>query len=223
MPRVKHLKHMKNLKLISLAIIAVTTIIVSMSSCSPDSDVEFDDTLLYGEWRGEDIYLKFNSDETGYYYPNYDYEHKNITFFKWSLTKDILILEYEDGSINEFTIVNLTKEQLSGKTIDGITLNFTKLKTFNRTFLYGKWQEANTQNFEVYKEDGTGYTWDEADDVTEAEAQQFTWTLEGDALTHIHIMEMGADIPKIYTVTKLTATELAYEDDFGKIHTFNKQ
>ena len=134
MSRVKHLKHMKNLKLISLAIIAVTTIIVSMSSCSPDSDVEFDKTLLYG-----------------------------------------------------------------------------------------KWQENKTKNFEVYNSDGTGYTWDEADDVTEAEAQHFTWTLEGENLTHIHIMEMGANIPKVYTVTKLTATELTYEDDFGKTHTFNKQ
>ena len=134
MSRVNRLKHMKNLKLISLAIIAVTTIIVSMSSCSPDSDVEFDKTLLYG-----------------------------------------------------------------------------------------KWQENKTKNFEVYNSDGTGYTWDEADDVTEAEAQPFEWTLEGENLTHIHIMEMGANIPKVYTVTKLTATELTYKDDFGKTHTFNKQ
>ena len=127
-------KTMKNLKLISLAIIAVTAIIVSMSSCSPDTDVEFDKTLLYG-----------------------------------------------------------------------------------------KWQENNTLNFEVYNEDSTGYTWDEAEDVTEAEAQPFTWTLEGESLTHIHIMEMGANIPKVYTVTKLTATELSYKDDFGKTHTFNKK
>ena len=125
---------MKNLKLFIIAIIAVTAIIVSMSSCSPDTDVEFDKTLLYG-----------------------------------------------------------------------------------------KWQENNTKNFEVYNEDGTGYTWDEADDVTETEAQPFTWTLEGETLQHIHIMEMGANIPKVYTVTKLSATELAYEDGFGKTHTFNKQ
>ena len=125
---------MKNLKFIHLAIIALTTIIVSMSSCSPNKDVELDQTLLYG-----------------------------------------------------------------------------------------KWQEIDTKNFEVYNADGTGYTWDEADEVTEAEAQQFTWTLEGNALTHIHIMEMGGSIPKVYTVTKLTATELTYEDDFGKTHTFNKQ
>ena len=120
---------MKHLKLILIAILAVSAIIVSMSSCSPDPDVELDKTLLYG-----------------------------------------------------------------------------------------KWQETNSLNFEVYKADGTGHTWDEADDVTEAEAQPFTWTLEDGILTHIHIMEMGADIPKVYTVTKLTATELSYEDDFGKVH-----
>ena len=124
---------MKNLKLFLISILAVFAIIVSMSSCSPDNDVELDQTLLYG-----------------------------------------------------------------------------------------KWQETNSLNFEVYKADSTGYTWDEADDVTEAEAQPFTWTLEGDVFTHIHIMEMGTNIPKVYTVTKLTATELTYEDDYGKTHTFDK-
>ena len=125
---------MKNFKLLLISILAVSAIILSISSCSPDTDVELDQNLLIG-----------------------------------------------------------------------------------------KWQETNTLNFEVYGKDGSGYTWDEADDVTEAEAQPFTWTLEGDALTHIHIMEMSANIPKIYTVTKLTATELAYEDDFGTIHTFSKK
>lgn len=108
-----------------------------------------------------------------------------------------------------------------------IILSFTSCSPdtdieFDETLLYGKWQENDTQNFEVYNADGTGYTWDEADDVTEAEAQHFTWTLEGENLTHIHIMEMGANIPKVYTVTKLSATELAYKDDYGKIHTFSK-
>jgi len=108
-----------------------------------------------------------------------------------------------------------------------IILSFTSCSPdtdieFDETLLYGKWQENDTQNFEVYKEDGTGYTWDEGDDVTEAEAQHFTWTLEGENLTHIHIMEMGANIPKVYTITKLSATELAYKDDYEKIHTFSK-
>ena len=125
---------MKNLKLLLISILAVTAIILSISSCAPDPEVEYDQTLLYG-----------------------------------------------------------------------------------------KWQENNSLNFEVYKADGTGHTWDEADDVTEAEAQPFTWTLEEGILTHIHIMEMGGSVPKVYTVTTLTATELTYEDDFGKIHTFSKK
>lgn len=124
---------MKNLKLFIIEIIAVTAIIVSMSSCSPDTDVEFD-----------------------------------------------------------------------------------------RTLLIGKWQETNTLNFEVYGKDGSGYTWDEADDVTEAEAQHFTWGLNGDVLTQVHTMEMGGNVPKTYTVTKLTATELIYEDNYGKVHSFDK-
>ena len=124
---------MKNLKLILLAIIAVTTIILSMSSCSPDTDVEFDQTLLTG-----------------------------------------------------------------------------------------KWQENNSLVFEVYGKDGSGYTWDEADDVTEAEAQPFTWGLNGNVLTQVHTMEMGGNVPKVYTVTKLTATELIYEDNYGNKHTFWK-
>ena len=129
---------MKHFKLFLISIISITAIIFTISSCSPEPDIELDQTLLYGKWQ----------------------EFNNAT--------------------------------------------------------------GNTLNFEVYKSDGTGYTWDEADDVTEAEAQPFTWTLEGDALTHIHIMEMGASIPKVYTITKLTATELTYEDDFGKKHTFSK-
>ena len=124
---------MKNLKLFIIAIIAVTAIIVSMSSCSPDTDVEFD-----------------------------------------------------------------------------------------RTLLIGKWQETNTLNFEVYGKDGSGYTWDEADDVTETEAQPFTWGLNGNVLTQVHTMEMGGNVPKRYTVTKLTATELIYEDNYGKVHSFDK-
>ena len=124
---------MKDFKLLFISILAVSAIILSMSSCSPDTDVEFDQTLLTG-----------------------------------------------------------------------------------------KWQENNSLVFEVYGKDGSGYTWDEADDVTEAEAQPFTWGLNGNILTQMHTMEMGGNVPKVYTVTKLTATELIYEDNYGNKHTFWK-
>ncbi len=91
---------------------------------------------------------------------------------------------------------------------------------FDRELMVGKWCEDGT-NYEVYNDDGTGYTWDTADDVTEEEAQQFTWTLEGSELMHIHIMEMGeTSLPKVYEVTSLTDTELCYEDDYGVEHRF---
>ena len=124
---------MKNFKLLLISILAVSAIIFSMSSCSPNPDVEFDQSLLYG-----------------------------------------------------------------------------------------KWQENNSLLFEVYGKDGSGYTWDEADDVTEAEAQPFTWGLNGNVLTQVHTMEMGGNVPKAYTITKLTETELVYEDNYGKVHSFDK-
>ncbi|MDR1459744.1 MAG: hypothetical protein LBI60_05990, partial [Bacteroidales bacterium] len=65
---------------------------------------------------------------------------------------------------------------------------------------------------------GTGYFWDEGEDVSENEAQTFTWTLEKSELTQIHDMEIsGAKVPKTYTVTELTASSLKYSG-----HSFTK-
>jgi hypothetical protein len=92
--------------------------------------------------------------------------------------------------------------------------------TFDQSLLTGKWQSGTL--FYKYGADGTGGTWDTADNVTEAEAQQFTWTLVKDLLTQMHILEMGGTVPKIYTVTELTATSLKYHDDFGVNSSFTK-
>jgi hypothetical protein len=91
---------------------------------------------------------------------------------------------------------------------------------FDESLLIGKWQSGTL--YYKYLDDGSGATWDEADDVTEDEAQLFTWTLVASELTHIHILEMGATVPKVYTVTELTATSLKYKDDFGKSFSFSK-
>ena len=58
--------------------------------------------------------------------------------------------------------------------------------------------------------------------LTEQEAQAFTWTLVYSTLTHMHILEVGGVVPKVYTVTELTATNLKYEDEFGKTYSFTK-
>ena len=91
---------------------------------------------------------------------------------------------------------------------------------FQESFLIGKWVSGTV--YYKYLSDYSGKTWDTADDVTEAEAQPFTWTLVKSELTHIHIMVVGGNIPKVYTVTELTATTLRYKDDFGKSYSFTK-
>ena len=98
---------------------------------------------------------------------------------------------------------------------------FNHKEKFDKTLLSGYWVSGSL--YEYYNADGTGYTWDFLDDVTEEEAQRFTWTLEKSTLTQIHQMEMGGNVPKIYTVTKLNATTLEYHDDYGKYYTFTKE
>jgi hypothetical protein len=92
--------------------------------------------------------------------------------------------------------------------------------TFDESLLPGKWQSGTL--FYKYLADGTGGTWDTSEDVTEAEAQAFTWTLVKSELTHIHILETGGSVPKVYTVTELTSTTLKYHDDFGGDFSFTK-
>ena len=96
---------------------------------------------------------------------------------------------------------------------------------FDETLLIGKWQSVNDSKTEFYRYDinGGGATWDTADDVTEAEGQVFTWKLVNADLTHIHIMEIGGSgVPKNYTVTVLSATNLIYNDEFNKTFSYTK-
>ncbi len=92
--------------------------------------------------------------------------------------------------------------------------------TFDQSLLTGKWQSGTL--FYKYAADGTGGTWDTSDNVTEAEAQAFTWTLDKDLLTQIQILEIGGSVPKVYTVTELTSTSLKYHDSFGVNSVFTK-
>ena len=85
---------MKNLKLISLAIFAISAIIVSMSSCSPDKDVEFDKTLLTGKWQETNTlnFEVYNADGTGYTWDEGDgvYEDE-AQLFTWEVDESEMI------------------------------------------------------------------------------------------------------------------------------------
>ena len=99
-------------------------------------------------------------------------------------------------------------------------LNSSKVPTYEELII-GKWVTNNTL-FYKYAADSTGSTWDTSDDVTEAEAQKFTWNIKKSVLTQTHIMEIGGNVPKVYTITSLNATSLVYKDNFGNVSTFTK-
>jgi hypothetical protein len=102
-----------------------------------------------------------------------------------------------------------------------LAVSCTALETnFDQSLLTGKWQSGTL--FYKYLANGTGGTWDTSDNVTEAEAQAFTWTLVNAVLTQIHTLEIGGTVPKVYTLTELTATSLKYHDDFGVSFSFTK-
>ena len=99
-------------------------------------------------------------------------------------------------------------------------LNSPKVPTYEELII-GKWVTNNTL-FYKYAADSTGSTWDTSDNVTEAEAQKFTWNIKKSVLTQTHIMEIGGNVPKVYTITSLNATSLVYKDNFGNVSTFTK-
>lgn len=76
---------------------------------------------------------------------------------------------------------------------------------------------------EVYLADGTGRMWDTADDVSDAEAQRFSWTLDSNLLTLICHLELGGVVPKRYVVTFADDENLSYKDPYGKARLWDKK
>jgi hypothetical protein len=103
-----------------------------------------------------------------------------------------------------------------------IAVSCSKLtNTYDKALLTGKWKSGTL--YYKYAADGTGGSWDTGQNVTEAEAKPFTWTLDNDLLTQIFTGQIGGIVvPKSYTVTELTATSLKYHDDFGGNFSFTK-
>ncbi len=91
---------------------------------------------------------------------------------------------------------------------------------FDEAKLIGKWVSGT----EYYRYDvgNMGATWDTSDDVSEEEAQIFEWSLNEDQFLHIHIMETGGNVPKMYTMLQLTNSSLRYEDSFDTQFSYQK-
>lgn len=99
-----------------------------------------------------------------------------------------------------------------------------KEPSYQLSSLQALWQENNTEHFVRFtteQSDETSYLygreWDEAEDVLEEDLLPygngwFKYKFESNGkLTEIHLMDNGgAEIPKVYVVTKLTSTDLEY-------------
>ena len=108
-----------------------------------------------------------------------------------------------------------------------------KEPSYQLSSLQALWQENNTLHyvrFTTQQSDETNYLygreWDEAEDVYEEDLLPkgngwFKYKFESNgSLTEIHLMDNGgAEIPKVYVVTKLTSTDLEY---YEKDRTSNK-
>lgn len=107
--------------------------------------------------------------------------------------------------------------------------------TFAENDLLGLWQEKGTEAYVRFtsEQDDTGEykygrEWNESEDIFESDLLPygngwFKYKLVQSDLTEIHLMDNGgAEVPKIYVVTKLTDTELQYKDNFGTTHSFDK-
>ena len=107
--------------------------------------------------------------------------------------------------------------------------------TFVENDLLGLWQEKGTEayvRFTSEKDDTGEYKygreWDESEDIFESDLLPygngwFKYKLKQSDLTEIHLMDNGgAEVPKVYIVTKLTAGDLEYKDNFGTTHIFEK-
>lgn len=93
-------------------------------------------------------------------------------------------------------------------------------ENFDEAMLIGKWVSGT--EYYRYDIDKMGATWDTSDDVSEEEASIFEWSLTDDELLLIHIMEIGGNVPKSYTLLQLNSNSLRYEDSFGKQFSYQK-
>lgn len=91
---------------------------------------------------------------------------------------------------------------------------------FDTDLLIGLWKEDEV--YYRYNDDGSGVTWDLADDVTEDEGTKMNWTLDHNLFTHYYIMEIGGIVPKMFNMKVLELDVMEYDDGYGVNHKLSK-
>jgi len=143
-------------------------------------------------------------------------------------------IRYKSKSQKHKTMKNIKWLSLVAMAVIALS-SCEKKEPINTTDIVGKWVEQDegrggehmrflTADEEAKEGDYFfGKEWDEGDDVYEDDLKYkgngwFKWKIDGTTLSIIEHMDAGwADVPKTYTIDKLTATELViYEPDEKK-------
>ena len=203
-------------------LIALVITAIAMVSCLPEEDV-FDETLLYGRWKSGVEYIRFDEGGTGkewdLTFGQETYEEDEGGEMTWALVKtDLTIIRIlnitGNGVPHNYTVLELTPTTL--KLNDGIANDvkiYNKVKTFNKSFIIGKWRSGN--DYFRFDEDGKGKSWNIEYIVEEEKGNDIKWTLNYSDLTIIWFQTVGGDgVAYFYTVTELTPSLLKLDNGF---------
>ena len=83
-----------------------------------------------------------------------------------------------------------------------------------QTMLPGLWQK-DTHVYYRFNDDGTGYTWDTDDDLTENEASPFHWKISNGSLMLTHQLRMTGFIPRMYHIDAINDGSLQFHDPYS--------
>ena len=83
----------------------------------------------------------------------------------------------------------------------------------NHEMLVGLWQKDG-HVFYRFNPDGTGHTWDIADDLSEAEATSFNWKVYDKAIMMTYKLRIRGIVPRYYELDRLNAFDLRFHDTY---------
>lgn len=85
--------------------------------------------------------------------------------------------------------------------------------------LYGVWQKQGTQEFWSYRTEGSGHTWDKADDImgeTDSGSVAYSWSVSGDRLRHRFVgTSVDSMVVRTYRITELEGGRMVREEEIG--------
>ena len=97
------------------------------------------------------------------------------------------------------------------ETIDPRTLHANEA---NEAMIVGLWQKDGHIYYR-FNADGTGHTWDIADDLSEDEASHFNWEAYDKAFMMTHKMKLRGIVPRYYELDRLNAFDLRFHDSYS--------